>query len=433
MMHRMAVIHLSLAGAQPTGSGSGGGSETRGTDAQSAPDAHEDRPPAGATRVKSVDTRSVEDGEQPYRALLDSIPAAVFATDAAGRITVLNRAWTELTGFGIDESTGRRFDAGLDSESPSKTAKVFAELLAGEREEARQEFKVVARDGQTRWLDLQARVARAADGTVRGLTGTLVDVTERKWIEQTSRRFAEHLEARAAERAQALEAANADLESFAYAVSHELRAPLRGILGFTGALRDRLGEHSDGEVVNCMARIEVFSRRMVALIERMLHYARVGQVGLHPRIVDCAAMLGEVIAELQPELAGRQVDFAVNVDCQCQADPVLLRQVFSNLVGNAVKYTRRRPSARVAVDAVRTNDAMVFSVRDNGVGFDPTLAGKLFTVFQRLHSSAEFEGSGVGLATVKRIVERHGGQIWAEAKLGEGATFHFTLPAKADS
>jgi signal transduction histidine kinase len=245
--------------------------------------------------------------------------------------------------------------------------------------------------------------------------------------------FSEQLEARVAERTQALEIANADLESFAYAVSHELRTPLRGILGFSSVLREQLGQHPSADIEAPLTRIEAYSRRMVALIERMLHYARVGQVALRPQMINCAAMLSEVVAELKPEFEGREIDLAMNADCACRADPVLLRQVFSNLVGNAVKYTRGQRRARVAVDAVRQGNAMVFSVRDNGVGFDPALAGKLFTVFERLHSGLEFEGSGVGLATVERIVERHGGRIWAEARLNEGATFRFTLPIKEEA
>ena len=224
-------------------------------------------------------------------------------------------------------------------------------------------------------------------------------------------------------------APNSGLEAFAHSFAHELRGPLRAIGGFAGILREQLRANDTNQVETSLKRIEDNVKRMSALIERMLDLPRVGRIQLNPQEIDSVALVFEVLAELQSELLGRHVEFAVEIDCHCWGDPMLLRQVFANLIGNAVKYTRKREAARVGISARRERDEILFTVRDNGVGFREKDAGKLFAMFQRLHAASEFEGTGVGLAIVRSIVERHGGRIWAEGRLNEGAAFHFTLPA----
>jgi len=225
--------------------------------------------------------------------------------------------------------------------------------------------------------------------------------------------------------------ANEELEAFSYSVSHDLRAPLRHIAGFA----DMLGKHAttlDDKGKRYLKTISEAAQRMGHLIDDLLTFSRIGRVELRHAQVDLATLIEEVKQALQPEMAGRIVHWEVGELPAVRADPNLLRQVLVNLLGNAIKYTRKRAEARIAVGCAPSEpgETVVF-IRDNGAGFDMKYADKLFGVFQRLHSAAEFDGTGVGLANVRRIVVRHGGRTWAEAGVEEGATFYFSLPILA--
>jgi two-component system, sensor histidine kinase and response regulator len=231
----------------------------------------------------------------------------------------------------------------------------------------------------------------------------------------------------------ALQAANKDLESFSYTVSHDLRSPLRQIEGYSALLQESLGAALDPEAERFLNVIRNAARNMARLVEDLLNMARLGRERMSLRMTDLNAVLESVLRELQAETGARNIEWRIGklpaVDC----DPGLMRPVLSNLLGNAVKYTRRREQAIIEVDHLSSGGETVIFVRDNGAGFDPKYADKLFGVFQRLHSAEEFEGTGVGLATVQRIVQKHGGRVWAEGEVDKGATFFFTLgPAATD-
>jgi signal transduction histidine kinase len=230
-----------------------------------------------------------------------------------------------------------------------------------------------------------------------------------------------------------LAAANRELESFSYSVSHDLRAPLRAIDGFSKALlTDYANKILDGQGLHFLQRVRAGTQKMARLIDDMLHLARVTRRTLDRGDVDVTAVAEEVAAELERRNPDRQVRVAVEAGLQASADPQLLTIVFENLLANAWKFTGKREEAQISVGQTSSNGSdPVFFVRDNGAGFDMAYADKLFGTFQRLHSESEFEGTGVGLATVKRIITRHGGQVWAEAAEGKGATFFFTLGGKA--
>ncbi len=239
------------------------------------------------------------------------------------------------------------------------------------------------------------------------------------------------LERRVDERTRELAAANKELEAFSYSVSHDLRAPLRAIDGFSRALiSDYTGKPLDQRGVHYLERVRAGTQKMGALIDDMLHLARVTRSTLERRDVDVTAIARGVAMELERRHPDRKVSLHVQEGMSAFADPHLLRIVFDNLLGNAWKFTGKTDEARVEAGMANGDGRTVFFVRDNGAGFDMTYASKLFSAFQRLHHDSEFEGTGIGLATVQRIVHRHGGEIWAEGEEGRGATFQFTLGGK---
>lgn len=242
--------------------------------------------------------------------------------------------------------------------------------------------------------------------------------------------YERELQAKVAERTAALEAANRELELFSYSASHDLRAPLRAIDGFTASVLEDYGDVLPAEGRAMLERVEATVDRMRALIDDLLMFGRVSRQTLHHETVDLSALAGEIAAELDRQSSGRRVRCTIADGLTAVGDPSLLRVVFDNLLGNAWKYTARREEARIEVGSLGRRGAegeTILFVRDNGAGFDMAHAGQLFTPFRRLHPSSEFPGTGIGLATAQRIIERHGGRIWAEAEIDRGATFYFTL------
>ena len=231
------------------------------------------------------------------------------------------------------------------------------------------------------------------------------------------------------ERTRQLEAANHELEAFSYSVSHDLRAPLRAINGYTSILMEEFSGSLPGDGLGFLMRVKENGDHMGHLIDDLLAFSRLGRQALRVQRVNTRGIVDRALAHLAPAIAGRQVELVVGDLPACDSDPALLEQVFANLLGNAFKYSRNREHARIEVGAMQGNadPTPVFFVKDNGAGFDMQYAEKLFGVFQRLHRSSDFEGTGVGLAIVQRIVNRHGGRVWAEGKVDEGAAFYFTL------
>jgi signal transduction histidine kinase len=239
------------------------------------------------------------------------------------------------------------------------------------------------------------------------------------------------LELRVETRTSELLAANKELEAFSYSVSHDLRAPLRAIAGFVQILDEDHGAKLDAEARRYLERVKVNASRMGQLIDDLLSFSRIGRAAMSKQNVDVTAIAAAVAHDAIAG-SGRDIELSIAPLPPCFGEPSLLQQVFVNLVSNAVKFTANVPNAAITIGC-RTNGETVYFVRDNGVGFDERYAGKLFGVFQRLHRAADFEGTGVGLAIVQRVITRHGGRIWAEGKLNEGATFYFTLPSARPS
>jgi signal transduction histidine kinase len=243
----------------------------------------------------------------------------------------------------------------------------------------------------------------------------------------------EALERSVRERTEALENANRELEAFAHSVSHDLQGPVRAIGGYSAMLRQELGRRVSEREAQLLDQIAAGGKHLAQLIEGLLRFSRAGRQSLLKARVDVAALVGEVLKLIGGQADLARVDVRVGELPAADADAALLKQVFANLLLNALKFSAHRADARVDVGALEQNGETVYFVRDNGAGFDMKHAGKLFGVFERLHAAAEFEGTGIGLSIVQRIVQRHGGRIWAEASVGAGATFFFTLAPRSPS
>jgi light-regulated signal transduction histidine kinase (bacteriophytochrome) len=284
-------------------------------------------------------------------------------------------------------------------------------------------------------------VVRDSEGRVELMFATMKDITERKRAQEEVRRLNAELEQRVLDRTAQLDAANKELEAFTYSVSHDLRAPLRHISGFSSMLSERAGESLDEKSHHYVDTIATSVAEMGVLIDDLLQFSRSGRAELQLTGVDMEQALSEALEPLRRETADRDIEWSVGPLPRVVGDHALLRQVWTNLLGNAVKFSRGRPTARIEIGAMDGDGESaqgapaedVFYVRDNGVGFDMQYSDKLFGVFQRLHSTAEFEGTGIGLANVQRIIHRLGGRVWAEAELENGATFYFALPRRRES
>jgi PAS domain S-box-containing protein len=368
-----------------------------------------------AERTRASETRAIQ-ANAFIDAILENIPAMVFVKDA-DRLSFVrfNRAGEQLLGIPRGELIGKSdFDFFPKAEAEFFVAKDRETLRAQQMVDIPEE-PIQTANG-TRWLHTRKVPILDEHGESRYLLGISHDITDRK------------RDMAALERARdAAEAASAELEAFSYSVAHDLRAPLRAIDGFSQALLDELGD-ALGETGRGYAnRVRSSAQRMATLIDDLLRLSRVTRSPLHRQRVDLGELFRSTVAALQRDEPNRRVELATSGDLVTRGDPRLLAIMFDNLVGNAWKFTSRREVAHITLASEDTGGERVFSISDDGVGFDMAYVQKLFGVFNRLHTDSEFPGTGVGLATVQRVVARHGGRVWARGEVGNGATFSFTL------
>ena len=370
--------------------------------------------------------RQCERGEQRFIDLVQLLPQAVFETDTIGRITFANSTAFEIFGYTpSDIERGINILDVLLPEDRPKALTRFGEILQGDRTVG-SEYTCLKKDG-SHFPVMVYTSAIVQDGEPVGLRGTIVDISRLKQVEEEIRELNIHLERRIEDRTAALEEANREMEAFTYSVSHDLRAPLRAINGYAYILTRTMGSELDEQEQHYLEAIRNNAEQMDSLISGLLALSRIGRQELNRELVVPEPLVREVLAELREQFPERTFDFAIGDLPPCSADPVMLRQVYRNLIGNAVKFTRDVEEPRIEIGATGTGSGTVYYVKDNGIGFDMRHAGGLFKPFQQLHDKREYEGSGIGLAIVERIIRRHGGRVWAESEPRKGAAFYFTL------
>ncbi|HRP94861.1 MAG TPA: PAS domain S-box protein [Rhodocyclaceae bacterium] len=376
--------------------------------------------------------RALLDSQARHQEVIDSLREVVFRTDADQRFTFLSHAWREITNHAAAASIGRPLADFVHPDERRALALALGQLLAGKLPEYRGQLRLSTDTGEIRWVEASARRVRngaTEAGRSVALIGTLADISSRKIAEMTLRNVNYELEARVRMRTAELEASNHELEAFSYSVSHDLRAPLRSIDGFARILEEELGERLDASSRSHLERIRRAAGRMAYLIDNLLELARLSRHALRKENVNLSEIALQIVDDLRHEDPAREVEFEITGGLMATCDKTLMRVVLDNLLRNAWKFSARRRPAHIGFGANRSGARIVFSVSDNGVGFDMAFATQLFRAFHRLHDHEEFQGSGIGLANVQRIIQRHGGQIWASSAPDQGATFYFTLDA----
>jgi PAS domain S-box-containing protein len=370
------------------------------------------------------DRLQIEVAERTQQAsLLDLTHDPIFVRDMNDVITYWNRGAQELYGWPAEETLGKKSPQLLQTVYPVPREEIHSELLRTGRWEG--ELRKTKADGTQVFVDSRWSLRRDEQGRGVAILETNNDITERKQREEEVQGLNREL----AKRSTDLEAINKELEAFAYSISHDLRAPLRHMAGYTELLQKRASAGLDQKSNRYLAMILDSAKRMGNLIDDLLAFSRIGRAETQKSLVSLPQLVKEALGELQQETEGRNITFKVGALPDFYGDRSMLRLVLVNLLSNAIKFTRTRPQAEIEVGCRDANgeDLIVF-VKDNGVGFDMKYANKLFGVFQRLHQSETFEGTGIGLATVQRIIHRHGGKVWAESAVDKGATFFFSAP-----
>jgi len=388
------------------------------------------------TEELSRSRKAMETQTLMLQSVLDSISEGLVAADETGKFVLWNPAATRIVGLSAANVPPAQWTEHFGTYLPDTVTPFPPEqnpLLRAIRGEACT-VEMYVRNAELEtgvWIESTGSPLKGNDGVVRGGVVAFRDITQRKTAEGEIRRLNEELEERVAERTAQLAAANQELEAFTYSVSHDLRAPLRHIGGFSRILIEDFGPRMDAAAQQHLQRIADGVQRMGLLVDELLNLARVGRHALHLQPTELNSVIDDVVSLLQPETEGRAVTWKIAQLPPAECDPILIKQVFQNLLANALKFTRTREQAVIEISCQPKNGQMAIAVRDNGVGFNMKYSDKLFGVFQRLHRAEEFEGTGIGLATVHRIVHKHGGRIWAEAEMDQGATFYFTLDVAA--
>jgi len=358
-------------------------------------------------------------------AIVESSDDAIIGKDLTGKVVSWNAGAERMFGYTASEMVGASIERLVAPDRPDEEGRILENAKRGETrlyETAR-----IRKDGKAVDLSLAVSPIRDAHGNIVGVSSIARDITERKRAEDQILRLNTELEHRVQIRTAELTAANQELEAFTYSVAHDLRAPLRHIDAFTRILQEDFAGSFPPEAAQLLETIRRGSENMSRLVNDLLNLAHVGRQEMKRERTSLNTIISEVISEMKRETEGRDIEWLVAQLPSVEGDPGLLKQVFANLLSNAAKYTRPRKHATIEIGLRAMNDETVIFVRDNGVGFNMKYADKLFGVFQRLHRAEEFEGTGVGLAIVERVIKRHGGHIWAESELEKGATFYFTL------
>lgn len=381
------------------------------------------------TESRAAETR-IRVSEEKVRSILECTPDPIIMVDSEGKIALLNSQAEKFFGYTRDELVQRSIEVLVPNRFQERHAEYRKSYSANptvRSTSAGMELFCLKGDGTE--IPVEISLSPVKIGNEIFVISAVHDLSQRKVIENRIRALNEDISSRAAQ----LENANKELEAFSYSVSHDLRAPLRHISGYVELLKKSAGPHLNDKSQRYLNVISDSANQMGTLIDDLLSFSRMGRTEMHLSNVNLGDLVKEVSENLEHEAEGRLIQLQIGAMPVVNADAAMLRQVFANLIGNALKYTRTRATAEIEIGSSNRTEETIVYVRDNGVGFDMKYADKLFGVFQRLHSSAEFDGTGIGLANVRRIVARHGGRTWAEGKIDGGATMYFTLPTKGRS
>jgi PAS domain S-box-containing protein len=368
--------------------------------------------------------------EDRFKVMADSSPVMLWMSAVDSNCYFFNKPWLDFTGRTLEQEVGAGWCEGIYFEDFQHCLDTYLDHFNA-RQPFRMRYRLRRHDGQYRWL-LDTGVPRySPDGTFMGFVGSCIDIQEMVEASEALADLNATLERRVQERTAQLADVNRELESFAYSVSHDLRAPLRQIGSYAELIRSELPpELVSGTLERYLGYLQEGADRAQALVRDVLEFSRVSGVGLSFGRVPLAKLVTDLIG-MPSEPRSAPVSWEIAPLPDVVGDAMLLSLVFQNLFENALKFTERQPAPVIRVSHAVHDSEHVFSVADNGIGFDPAHSHRLFKLFQRLHSQEECRGSGIGLANVARIVKRHGGRVWAEGKVDEGATFYFTLPVKA--
>jgi PAS domain S-box-containing protein len=370
--------------------------------------------------------RAVSQSEAHFRQLADAMPQIVWTARPDGPGDYFNQRWYEYTGMAPDQPRENSRELFTHEEDLERCREAWHQAVES-GQPYQTECRIKNRHDEHRWHLVRAVPVRNDTGEITAWFGTSTDINDQKRTEEEMRQLNATLERRVSERTAQLESSNKELEAFSYSVSHDLRAPLRSIDAFSQLVRDDYEDKLDDQGRQYLSIVGDASRHMAELIDDLLHLSRVTRAEMRRQRVNLSLLAKRIIAELRRLEPKRRVETVIAPDLRVNADERLLRIALENLLNNAWKFTARKRAARIEVGTETREGGQVYYARDNGAGFDMEYAGKLFGAFQRLHSASEFPGHGIGLATVHRIITRHGGRIWAEGRPDEGATFYFTL------
>ena len=368
--------------------------------------------------------------EERLRALVDNAPIGIEELTLSGELVQVNPRMCEITGYTAEELRSLRIQDITHPGDLDADLAHMQRLGSGEIDSFSIEKRDLRKDGGVVWVEVSRAVVRDPEGNPLLFVGAVRDISGQRQAEAEVQTLHADLEARVERRTTDLAQANKDLEAFGYSVSHDLRAPLRALSGYAEALLEEYGDGLGETGRGYAERIEAASGRMATLIDDLLQLAQVSRSQMHLRPVDLSAEVTAVVGEFESTDPSRRIRISIQDGVQATADRGLIRTVLQNLVENAWKFTARREDAIIEFGTMAADEAEICCfVRDNGAGFDPAHAAKLFQPFQRLHADTDFAGTGIGLASVQRIIERHGGRIWAQGAVDAGATFFFTLDA----
>jgi len=367
--------------------------------------------------------------EEKFRLYFQNSPLGKSITGLDGTIKV-NRAFCDILGYSKDELEQIKWSQLTHPDDLERSNQAAEALMSGKEESISFEKRYIHKNGQIVWTDVNVFLQRDHNGLPAFFITSINDITQRKQQEEEIRKLNTDLEQRVIERTRQLESINKELEAFSYSVSHDLRAPLRSIDGWSFALYEDYNDTLDEKGKGFIDRVRKESQRMGYLIDDLLQLSRVTRSEMHRIDIDLSSLANTIASRLLETYPDRKIEMLIQPGLVATGDPVMIEVMLTNLFDNACKFTRKQQAAKIEFGQVEPDPEHPWFVRDNGVGFDMTYAGKLFTAFQRMHKQSEFPGTGIGLATVQRIIHRHGGRIWADAKPLQGATFYFTLSPK---